>query len=514
MKSLLRYLAHVGQILLAIAAGQWFFARRTWQRQVIVGDNERIFRSLVNNLPGIVFALDEHGVILLVGGSGLKAIGVDAARFIGRHVSDLYHNFPNILEDFQRALAGETLLSSIEMVGLTFDVWYSPLRDEADGKICGVIGIATDVTERRRAEDLLQYQASLLHSVSDAIIAIDMSFRVQNWNEAAEQLYGWQMDEACGRQLQDLIVTEKPHAWENELMRQTTEHGFWKGEVRQRRKDGAEIVALISASILIDNDGNSMGLVILSRDITELKRAEEQALELAVERERIRMLRDFIGDASHDFRTPLSAIHTSVYLLKKKQPELAQQPHLDVIESQTKQLSRLVDDLLTLSRLDSTTDFEFKRADITAFTRDVVVALRPLAETRNHNLILETTSVPIFAYIDAQELRRAVSGIIVNAINYTPRGGMISVSTEANSERVAIRIKDSGIGIASEDLPRIFDRFYRVDKARAVETGGTGLGLAIASKIVSVHRGEITVESSPGNGSVFTIWLPLAERAG
>lgn len=505
-KSFLRRLTRYSPFLFAILASRPLLNLIQRRRPAVSGENERIFRALVTNLPGIVFVLNECGIITLVGGSGLKAIGVNGRRFVGRPIHDLYPDHPQILDDCRRALAGESLMSSVEMVGLAFDVWYSPFLDEDTGRIRGVIGIATDVTERRRAEDLLQYQASLLQSVSDAIIAVDMDFRVQSWNEAAEDMYGWYMDEAAGKRLSELIAVEAQE-WEADLLRRTRESGFWKAEIRQRGKSGADITAFVSASVLIDDDGRAIGLVILSRDITDLKRAEAQALELAIERERIRMLRDFIGDASHDFRTPLSTIHTSLYLLRKKHPELAK-PHLDVIDAQTRQISRLVEDLLTLSRLDSTINFEFARANIGEFATGVVTALRPLAEKRGHTLTCAGPETPGYALINAPELHRALTNIVVNAINYTPTGGTITVETEATAAEVAIHVRDTGIGIASSDLTHIFDRFYRVDKARAVETGGTGLGLSIAGKVVEIHHGRITVESTPGQGSVFTIWLP------
>lgn len=485
-------------------------AAQTRQRRE-TSESEEIFRRLITGVPIIVFVLDEKGIITLVEGSRLEAIGVAPGGFVGRHVADLYHDYPNILNDWERALAGEIFVSLVELVGMFFDVWYSPLRDSS-GNVSGVIGVATDVTERKLAEDLLQYQAGLLQGVSDAIIAVDTDMVIENWNQAAEHLYGWRAHEAEGQKFPAIVVTNEPADWEAELVKQTVDKGFWQGEVCQKRHDGLVMNVVVSASILQDDYGKPTGLVMVCRDITEQKRAEHQAFEFAVQTERIRLLREFINDVSHDFKTPLSIIQTSSYLLKKKHPEISM-THIDAIEAQAQHLGHLLEDLLTLSRLDSTSELDLQRIEVNEFVQQLsnVLQNRAIMRRQQFRTDLKATSAVILS--DPAELHRALTHLIVNAINYTPPGGEIIVRTYREKDQVAIAVTDTGIGISSDDLSHVFERFYRVDKARAIHTGGTGLGLSIARKIAEAHNGTITAESVLGSGSTFTLWLPVKDAA-
>jgi len=249
----------------------------------------------------------------------------------------------------------------------------------------------------------------------------------------------------------------------------------------------------------------------LQQEIAERKRAEKQALELAIERERARVLAEFIRDTSHDFRTPLSTINTSLYLLKKLSDDPVQrQWHLHIIERQTARLEKLIDGLMTMTRLDSGKAFTFKNVDLTALIHDIVAELYLEIDEKHLlvDLVVPDNMPPIQA--DESELSRAMTELIQNAIQFTPPDGHVIVSVEVNTNDVFIDVCDNGIGIAEEDLPRIFDTLYRVDKSRSADTGGIGLGLAIARKIIEKHGGSIEVTSTLGKGSTFRIVLPLA----
>jgi signal transduction histidine kinase len=261
---------------------------------------------------------------------------------------------------------------------------------------------------------------------------------------------------------------------------------------------------------LTDSQGNITGLVGFSRDITERRQAEQQRLELALQKERINVLTEFIGNMSHDLKTPLSVIKTSLYLLEHLDDPSRQTSKIQVIKEQTLRLEKLIQDVITMSRLDHGTKPTFEPVDLNAIIQDVEAKLRPTAERKRLaiSLNLGDNLPPILA--DENEIWRLIANLHENALHYTPESGSVAVNTHLENGLVVAEFCDTGIGIGEEDMPYIFDRFYRADPARSLERGGTGLGLAIVKRIVELHRGNIDVESTPGEGSVFRITLPIA----
>jgi signal transduction histidine kinase len=256
--------------------------------------------------------------------------------------------------------------------------------------------------------------------------------------------------------------------------------------------------------------GKVDSVVGVTIDISERKRAEQQELDLALERERILMLRRFMGDVSHDFKTPLSSIKLSAYMLGKVEDDVDQARHLQVIEMQTIRLEKLMADLFTMSRLDmsETQEFSFGRVDINNLLSNVVIAHEPVIQQRQHTLIFEPDQQLQPVWADRFQLDRVFTNLLINAAHYTPNGGQINVRTHQRASEAIVEFEDNGVGIAPEAQSLVFTRFYRADPARNPNLGGTGVGLAIARKIIDTHGGRIEVESTPGQGSKFTVILP------
>jgi len=262
---------------------------------------------------------------------------------------------------------------------------------------------------------------------------------------------------------------------------------------------------------LRDAQGNITGLVGVSRDITHQKQAEQQRLALALQKERLELLTEFIGNMSHDLKTPLSVIKTSLYLMERVDDPARQEAKLQVIKEQTLRLEKLIQDVITMSRLENGAKPQFEAVDFNAVILDVEAKLRPTAERKHLNihLHLDPHLPPLPA--DENELWRLMANLYENALHYTPEHGTIKITTSVTEKQVIIEVQDSGIGIGRDDMPHIFDRFYRADPARSIERGGTGLGLAIVKRIVELHKGEIVVESDEGKGSLFRVLLPLID---
>jgi len=251
-------------------------------------------------------------------------------------------------------------------------------------------------------------------------------------------------------------------------------------------------------------------VIMWIRDITERKQAEAERLELALARERAELLKEFVDTISHDFKTPLTIINTSLYLLEKATEPEHQRVKVEQIKEQVQHLGKLIQDILTLSRLDTLPDYTAHAIDINRLLLQVQAHLSALAEERRLTLRLNLDPSIASVWGNGEDLQRVFLNLVENALHYTPSGGTVTIRTFEQANRVTVEVSDTGIGISEADLPHIFEHFYRADQARTVDTRGTGLGLAIVKKIVNRHRGNIEVESRVGQGSTFRVTLPAA----
>jgi signal transduction histidine kinase len=227
----------------------------------------------------------------------------------------------------------------------------------------------------------------------------------------------------------------------------------------------------------------------------------------------VRRMTQFTADASHELRAPVSLIRTTaeVAALKRDRPASEYLEALDDIQEEAERTSQVVDSLMLLARTDSGKEMlDCVPVDACAIVRGAAEQGERLAQNSGVGFSIDVphSSIPIQA--DAEALRRALLILMDNAAKYTRSGGSIRVSVASRDGFAQASVSDTGIGIAPQDMPRLFDRFWRADKARSREQGGAGLGLSIAKWIVDMHGGSITVQSEPGKGSVFTIQVPLA----
>lgn len=371
-----------------------------------------------------------------------------------------------------------------------------------------VLILVRDITDRKQAEERVGYLAGLLDQVSDAIISTDAGFHIRTWNPASEQIYGWKQDEVLGRQIEEIVKTRAipPGALETLQTK-----GYWQGEVVQHHRSGHPLYIQSSVTRLDDNEGRMTGALAVNRDITELKEAREKLIALELEKSKVTLMQRFISSVSHDFRTPLAAINTGLYLLVKSPDEEKRARRVELIERQVQRLERLLDETLVMVRLDSVEEFRMYLHDLNVLVRNLATDMRSLAEKQGLLLEVKGGGVPPVC-LNSGELYQALRRIVENAIDYTPEGGQITLHTFRWDQDAVVEVRDTGIGIPEDDLPHLFDRFYRVDKSRSSETGGAGLGLSIARRIVELHHGTLEAESVEGQGSTFRIRLPLRER--
>jgi signal transduction histidine kinase len=225
-----------------------------------------------------------------------------------------------------------------------------------------------------------------------------------------------------------------------------------------------------------------------------------------MEEERVKLLMNFIKDVSHHFRTPLSIIGVNADLMARKVDASLVDKHLDPIHRQITQMTQLLTSLVAMARLDSLSSLTLNPVNLNPTLVGVVKGLQPEISAKNLTVDIDVSDGRLMVSADAAELAQALERIVMNAVQFTPEGGHIRVVAGADGENIVIAIGDSGIGIAPDDLPRIFARFYRGDKVGT--TRGFGLGLSIASRIIALHHGRIEVSSTVDQGSEFRIVLP------
>ncbi|MCC6955982.1 MAG: PAS domain-containing sensor histidine kinase, partial [Anaerolineales bacterium] len=340
---------------------------------------------------------------------------------------------------------------------------------------------------------------AILASVGDGVIVTDLAGDILTVNLAFEKLSGYSAQEISGLNLFQMIMQENS-LMQVGVMRESLQEGrVWSDELISRRKNGKQYNVRFTIAPVHDRNGVTMGFVGSQTDITRQKELD-------------RMKDAFISDVSHELRTPITNIGLYIELLKNAQAD-RQKRYLEIVKDQSEVLTKLVEDILDLSRLTAskTRPVAFTPADLNTLIEQVVLAHMPLAEATNVKLEFQPDSELPLILIEQNQIGRLITNLITNAIRYAPQGE-VQVFTTGADERICLGVRDTGIGIDPQDLPHIFDRFYRGRNVRQTEMHGTGLGLSIVKEIVDFHGGEIEVQSEPGKGSCLRVWLPVTKK--
>ncbi|MDY5015360.1 MAG: ATP-binding protein [Eubacteriales bacterium] len=330
---------------------------------------------------------------------------------------------------------------------------------------------------------------TLFLHMTDGVAAFDKNGKILHMNPAAEEMLGIRFSENL---TYDDVLGDLP---ENGSAQDAQN----AATVEYTRGDRSFQVFLAPLGV----EENDRGTMAVLHDITE-----QQKLE--------RARREFVANVSHELRTPLTSIksYTETLLENPDLPPETNARFLGVINNESDRMARIVKDLLTLSRLDNGKfDLKLSRFDAGKLLENVYDAMLFEAKNRFHTLTLELDEKMPEITADRERIEQVVVNILANSVKYTPNGGKITLSGHVRGGELFIAVQDNGVGIPKEDLPRLFERFYRVEKARSRDKGGTGLGLAIASDIVKYHNGRIEVESQVDVGTTVTVRLPLGETA-
>ena len=382
---------------------------------------------------------------------------------------------------------------------------YSQVLDmQGNSEITNITNNLNDLSEViRLTQENLEQESKRLHSIlsymTDGVLATNRRGQITMINDMAKRQLGVERDEALNQNILELLKIEDEYEL-RDLITQSPELMIYSQNV-----NGEYISLRVRFALIRRESGFISGLVAVLHDTTEQEKEE---------RER----RLFVSNVSHELRTPLTSVKS--YLEALDEGALSEPVAPDFIKvslDETNRMMRMVTDLLHLSRIDNATShLDVELINFTAFITFILNRfdkIRAQDEEKKYEIVRDYPITSVWIEIDTDKMTQVIDNILNNAIKYSPDGGKITVSMKTTDDQMILSISDQGLGIPKEDLPKIFDRFYRVDKARSRAQGGTGLGLAIAKEIVKQHNGFIWAKSEYGKGSTFTIVLPYDRDA-
>ena len=382
---------------------------------------------------------------------------------------------------------------------------YSQVLDmQGSSEITNITNNLNDLSEAiRLTQENLEQESKRLHSIlsymTDGVLATNRRGQIIMINDMAKRQLGVERDDALNQNILELLKIEEEYEL-RDLITQSPELMIYSQNV-----NGEYISLRVRFALIRRESGFISGLVAVLHDTTEQEKEE---------RER----RLFVSNVSHELRTPLTSVKS--YLEALDEGALTEPVAPDFIKvslDETNRMMRMVTDLLHLSRIDNeTSHLDVELINFTAFITFILNRfdkMRSQDDEKKYELVRDYPITSVWIEIDTDKMTQVIDNILNNAIKYSPDGGKITVSMKTTDDQMILSISDQGLGIPKEDLPKIFDRFYRVDKARSRAQGGTGLGLAIAKEIVKQHKGFIWAKSEYGKGSTFTIVLPYDKDA-
>ena len=382
---------------------------------------------------------------------------------------------------------------------------YSQVLDmQGSSEITNITNNLNDLSEViRLTQENLEQESKRLNSIlsymTDGVLATNRRGKITMINDMAKKQLGVQKEEVLNKSILEVLKIEDEYEL-RDLITQVPEL-----MIDSQDANGEYLSLRVRFALVRRESGFISGLVAVLHDTTEQEKEE---------RER----RLFVSNVSHELRTPLTSVKS--YLEALDEGALSEPVAPDFIKvslDETNRMMRMVTDLLHLSRIDNATShLDVELINFTAFITFILNRfdkMRGSDEEKKYELVRDYPITSVWIEIDTDKMTQVIDNILNNAIKYSPDGGKITVTMKTTDDQMILSISDQGLGIPKQDLPRIFDRFYRVDRARSRAQGGTGLGLSIAKEIIKQHKGFIWAKSEYGKGSTFTIVLPYDKDA-
>jgi PAS domain S-box-containing protein len=502
--------------------------REIGQRQATesqLASRERELAAILENAAQAVHSVGPDGTVLWANQSELDMLGYAAGEYVGHPLADFYEDAGVAKQILRRLAAGESLHDEPVRMrhkdGSIHDVLVTSNAHFDNGTFVNTRCFSRDVTEQRRMERALRESeeraehtrallAAIVESSDDAIISKSLDGTITSWNSGATRLFGYGADEAIGRPITTIIPPELHHEERSILERLARGERIDHFETVRVTKDGRHIDVSLTISPVRDHAGRVVGASKVARDVSERRRMEEKL------RETDRRKDEFIAMLGHELRNPLAPIRNVAAVLRRMTAgNSAAQELCLMLERQVQQMTRLLDDLLDVNRITrGKIRFERELVDLAVVARRALEASAPLIERRHHRLQVDLPAAPLSVHGDCARLVQLLTNLLNNAAKYTPEGGHIDVSVKRTGAWYELRVKDNGVGIVPDMLPKVFDLFFQAGRSAADVQEGLGLGLTLVRVIAEHHGGTVeAVSAGSGRGSEFIVRLPDAEAS-
>ena len=495
--------------------------------------HERDFSSAVLNTAGnLVLVLDRHGRIVRFNRACELNTGYTAGEVIGHPVWDFFilpEDATDVMAVFQELLAGH-FPNTHENVWLTRDGgrrlidWSNTCLVDESGDVEYIISAGSDITERTAAAEALRESEERFRATFEqaavGIAQVGLDGRWLSVNEMMHEITGYSVGELRGKTFQDITYPEDiPGDLENANRLLSGELDHYHLEKRYVRPDGSLIWVNLTVTLVRDAAAQPKYYIAVVEDISKRKAAEERLLEQARQLAEADHRKDeFLAMLAHELRNPLAPIRNAVQVLRLVgSPDPAAQRQKEIIDRQVAHMARLLDDLLDVSRITrGKIKLRKERLDLRAVIESAIDISRPATGEHGLELHAALPAEPLWVAGDLTRLEQILRNLITNAIKYTERGGRIWVEAQLENHTAppaaVVRVRDTGVGIPREILPRIFDLFAQADQSLDRSQGGLGIGLTLVRRLVELHGGCVEAASDgPGCGSQFLIRLPLLD---
>jgi PAS domain S-box-containing protein len=499
---------------------------------------EQPYRVFLETMNEGAVTLTEDGTIAYCNHRFAEMVKTPLERVMGESIEGFVapeqrHRLPQLLA---QALTGG-LQAEFPLLSGDGTVWTTlslcPAQTDETARICLV---ATDITDRKKAEEVRAYLAAIVDSSEDAIFSRDLNGTILTWNPGAERLLGYSAQEIIGHSSAILQPPDRANEHLDILRRAGGGEALAHYETARIRKDGRRIEVSVSVSPFRNQDGQIDGASTIARDIGERKRVEREVLRLNQDLERRvaertaqlkgtaaelekrnleveranRMKTEFLARCSHELRTPLNAIIGYSDLLSEQSAGPLTPPYpryVTNIQEGAHHLLDMVNDLLDLSRIEAgRIELNLERFDICPALDEILSVIAPLAEIKNISIATSVARGTVLV-ADRVRFKQILYNLLSNAVKFTPEKGRVWIESATDGEIFTICVLDTGIGIAPAEQEAIFEEFHQVASAPEV---GTGLGLAITRRLARLLGGDVQVESQLGTGSRFLVSLPVS----
>lgn len=518
----------VAQLQQKARALEWEVQRRIMVERALAERDRELSDFLENALEGLL-KVGADGTMFWVNGAALELLGCSDAECIGRSIEDFHLDPEDGRESLRRLASGETLRNhAVALLRADGSVRHVRIAANAQwdaGRLIHSRWYIRDDTHERLAENARAHLAAIVESSDDAIVSKTLEGIVRSWNSAAERLFGYTAEEAVGQPITLIIPAERVQEERAILEKLRRGERIEHFETVRVAKSGRRIDVALTISPIRNAAGVIVGASKIARDISERK-ASEQAQERTIGElrraeeallEADRRKDEFLAVLAHELRNPLAPIRYAVAWAKRdRRGEAGRLQAQAIIERQVEHMSRLLDDLLDVSRITrGTLLLRCSSVELSAALAAAQEAARPLLEAKSHALVLKLPQQPIRLVADPVRLAQILANLLVNSAKYTDTGGHIEVEAREEGAELVVAVRDNGIGISPEMMPRLFTLFAQASPALERSEGGLGIGLSLVRGLVELHGGTITAHSpGTGRGAEFILRLPIGEPTG